>query len=133
MSYCIKDPTDEQILRIYARENNTQRGEDNSAQAGPIASALKVLMKRTFEESRSRSERRGQLARDLKQDSSRLNGYGTVAIERILGLPKHSTSVVIQLANLKASGDSPASSKKSKVNSARSRPHCYKRQYRPPK
>lgn len=48
MSYCIKDPTDEQILRIYARENNTQRGEDNSAQAGPVASALRVLTRNLY-------------------------------------------------------------------------------------
>jgi hypothetical protein len=90
MSYCIKEPSDEQVLRIYARENSTQRGEDNSAQAGPIASAIRLL---ALASSDAKWRERGD------------HGIGARNIAALLGCSRNEGVVIIQLANLKASGD----------------------------
>lgn len=92
----IKDPTDEQVLRIYARENNTQRGEDNSAQAGPIASAIRVA---------ARAMRRATHTGNLSAGTQISKGVGAPTIAKLLGYSRDEVVVVIQLANLKASGD----------------------------
>lgn len=101
MSYCLKDPSDEQILRIYARENNTQRGEDNSAQAGPIASAVKVLARQL-----RRSEKAQAKARRVSTPTSeQKDSIGRNSIAKLCGYEAHSEIVRLQVANLKASGD----------------------------
>ena len=99
MAICFKDPTDERLLRIYARENNTQRGEDNSAQAGPVASAIRLLGRRLTASPRAGKRSDGAAA------SLKAYGIGAPAIASLLGYSQKEAIVKIQLDNLKASGD----------------------------
>jgi hypothetical protein len=43
--YLDPDMTDEVMIRIYARENATQRGQIGTAQAGSVAAAVQYLAK----------------------------------------------------------------------------------------
>lgn len=88
--------SDEQMIRIYARENSTQRGNNSSAIAGTVASALKYLAKQSFGLGPENSGPR-------KQEWSQ--GIGTSQILDFLGegVLKRS-DIEQQLANLRASG-----------------------------
>lgn len=96
--YVVPDMSDEQLIRIYARENSTQRGNNSSAIAGTVASALKFLAKAAYgsdpENSGSTNPERWS------------RGIGTSQILDFLGenVLKRS-DIEQQLANLKSSGD----------------------------
>lgn len=99
---------DPAMIRIYATENATQRGNSSTAIAGSVASAIRFLVKAVMTGNLSgipeRSRRglettRGQLETD--------RGLGEPIITEFLdGIPGiKKNSVTEQLANLKASGD----------------------------
>jgi hypothetical protein len=85
------------VVRIYARENATQRGNTSTALAGSIAAALREIMLRDLFTVEINSEKRGGHNRD---------GIGREAIlAELRGIPGISDNVVRQqLANLKSSG-----------------------------
>ena len=95
--YVVPDMSDEQLIRIYARENSTQRGNNSSAIAGTVASALKYLARQAFGSGSENSEPR---SRGISQ------GIGAPQILEFLGenVLKRS-DIEQQLANLKSSGD----------------------------
>jgi ParB-like nuclease domain len=97
---------DAAMIRVYARENATQRGNTGTAQAGAVASAVRFLAKSiatgtisTIVENVALSEARGNLT------SGR--GLGEPLILDFLArIPGITTRTIRdQLANLKASGD----------------------------
>jgi hypothetical protein len=96
--YVVPDMSDEQLIRIYARENSTQRGNNSSAIAGTVASALKYLARQAFGNSPENS--------GLFDGNSIRQGIGTSQILDFLGenVLKRS-DIEQQLANLKSSGD----------------------------
>jgi hypothetical protein len=90
---------DKAMIRIYARENATQRGNHSTAVAGTVASAVRFLAKAQFLfTGEFTSERQGGAARD---------GIGRDAIcELLVDVPGVTqNSVKEQLANIKKSGD----------------------------
>lgn len=96
---------DSSMIRVYARENATQRNNAGTAVAGSVASAIKYLAKEIMSgtcreiTTRSRETVNGQLA------SGR--GIGEPLVSDFLkGVPGLNQNIVKQqLANLKASGD----------------------------
>lgn len=102
------DMDDAAMVRIYARENATQRGSTSTAIAGSIAAALRFVGKLIF---------MGDVGRILATSPKSLEtlqgqiatqkGIGWDVILRFLqGIPEIDKYVVeTQLANLKASGD----------------------------
>lgn len=96
--YVVNDMPGDQMIRIYARENSTQRGNNATAAAGSVASALKFLAKQAFGNS---PENPGEL-----KGYGTGNGIGTTQILAFLGENVITRSLVEQqLANIKASGD----------------------------
>lgn len=99
------DMDDAALIRVYARENATQRGNTGTAQAGTIAAAIrflaKVVMNGTSVEFNRRSleTARGQIATD--------KGIGReLIVEFLKDVPGvNENSVRQQLAMLKESGD----------------------------
>jgi len=102
----VGDLDDPAMIRVYARENATQRGNSGSAMAGTVASAIRFLAKAVltgtisrFLENLSEAEIRGNL--------TSAKGLGQNVILQFLpsipGLTRY--AVDQQLANLKASGD----------------------------
>jgi ParB/RepB/Spo0J family partition protein len=84
------------MIRIYAKENSTQRGNGSTAVAGTVASAIRFLSKAMFLGSGdfARTEKSRQ---DLGRDS---------ILEFLEGIPGINESTIkAQLANLKESGD----------------------------
>src|SRR4051812_47734699 len=96
---------DASMIRVYARENATQRGSTGAALAGTVAAAIRYLAKGiisgTFSEIRERSleTARGQIATG--------RGIGQrIILEFLEKVPGITRNVVDQqTANLKASGD----------------------------
>jgi hypothetical protein len=90
------DFDDEAVVRIYARENATQRGNTATALAGSVAAAIREILLRTLSS--------GEIARTGGPTE---DGVGRDAIlnelRDIPGVTEH--IVRQQLANLKASGD----------------------------
>jgi len=95
-----RDMDDVSIIRVYARENATQRGNTSSALAGTIASAVRCLLKDAFTE--------GTILTGLgihKPEVVRQGVGGPTILKFLPGIPGiHINSVQHQLANLKASG-----------------------------
>jgi hypothetical protein len=100
------DMDDATMIRIYARENATQRGNLGTAQAGSVASALRFVAKmvlcgvsQEFLRNADIDKIRGNLTSD--------KGLGqTVIVQFLDGVPGINDGTVQQaLANLKASGD----------------------------
>lgn len=97
------------MLRVYARENATQRGNLGAAQVGSVAGAVRLIAKNYLSGGTSvyldgRSPRksetvRGQIASD--------KGLGReIVAEYLNGTPGINVKTVQQaLANIKASGD----------------------------
>jgi ParB/RepB/Spo0J family partition protein len=107
----VGDLDDAAMIRVYARENATQRGNSGVAIAGSIASAIRFLVKqimlgsdqvRKFTDL-SNSEAIARLQGNL----AGRDGLGYALILRFLeGVPGiNESAVTAQLANLKASGD----------------------------
>jgi ParB-like nuclease domain len=91
---------DEAMIRIYARENSTQRGNGSTAVAGTVASAIRYLARQSLTFGREiASEKRGAKVGD--------QGIGEPAISDFFkGQSGIGKSVVRQqLKNLKESGD----------------------------
>ena len=101
----IVDPTDEQIARIYAIENATQRGNSSTALLGSIAAAVKVIARRAYGESPTNI---GLYGSDFKEVSlaNLTQGVGGLQIEAFLkNIPGINTGVIKnQLAILKSTG-----------------------------
>lgn len=102
----VGDLDDLAMIRVYARENATQRGNSGTALAGSIASAIRFLAKAAITGTMSKffdipgeEEVRGNLMSD--------HGLGERVILRFLSeVPGISQNAVRQqIANLKASGD----------------------------
>jgi len=91
------DMDDEQMIRIYARENALQRGNTSTALAGSVAAAVRFKAKQLFIGDSSV----GNPTDEIK------NGIGwTSVLELLDGSPGVNRNTVNQqLANLKASGD----------------------------
>jgi hypothetical protein len=93
------------MVRVYARENATQRGNTGTAQAGSVAAAIRVIAKMVLTgtsgqlDGRSASTIAGQIASE--------KGIGREAVADFLaGVPGiNEKSVQQALSNLKASGD----------------------------
>lgn len=104
----VGDFSDEAMIRVYARENATQRGNSGTALAGSIASAIKFLAKALLTgrdislisdmSPRAIESAQGNLASD--------KGLGEPLITEFLtGVPGLNRRIVTQqLANLKTSG-----------------------------
>lgn len=95
---------DAAMVRVYARENASQRSNNGTAQAGSVASAIRFIAKAAMGGCQeflisSLNEVRGNLASD--------RGIGQkVIVEFLSGVPGITNATVQQaLANLKASGD----------------------------
>ena len=107
----IGDLDDEAMIRVYATENATQRGNSSTAIAGSVASAVRFLAKLFMAGGEVPGIPGKQLLRvnsgyargHLEGDT----GFGGVTVFNFLsgiqGITRH--SVEQQLANLKASGD----------------------------
>jgi hypothetical protein len=99
--FVAKDVTEDGMVRMYARENATQRGNSSTALAGSIAGALKIVAKQAFSEGSGNPE-------PYKVDLDGLSqGVGGTQIEKFLsGVPGINKNIIMQqLALLKASGD----------------------------
>ncbi len=93
----VGDIDDEGMIRIYARENASQRGNGSTAVAGTVASAIRFLARKAFlfaPEFGGKSER-----------GNKTQGIGepeiTAFLQDIPGVYK--STVTAQLGNLKAS------------------------------
>jgi ParB/RepB/Spo0J family partition protein len=100
---------DSAMIRVYARENATQRGNSSTAVAGTVASAVRFLAKAIMVGSAT-SEKIFRSAKELETargifESER--GMGRDIVVRFLdGVPGvNDGTVQQQLANLKSSGD----------------------------
>ena len=93
----VADLDDEAMLRIYARENATQRGNGSTAVAGTVASVIRYLAKEQFLAPEFRSQNGGDKGR---------SGIGEPSIREMLdGVPGVTkNSITEQIANLKKSG-----------------------------
>jgi flagellar biosynthesis GTPase FlhF len=104
----VVDISDADMIRMYANENATQRGNTGTALAGTVASAIKFLLKGIFSGNLA-----GFPARSKKALETLLGQAGTdrgigwdVVLEFLIDIPGVNKNTVIQqLANLKASGD----------------------------
>jgi ParB/Sulfiredoxin domain len=100
------DIDDAAMVRIYARENATQRGNSGTAQAGSVASAIRFIAKAVMggvSQEFLRNEDVPKIRGNLTSDK----GLGQSIIVKFLErVPNINDSTVQQaLANLKASGD----------------------------
>ena len=86
--------TDAEMIRMYALENATQRGNSGTAIAGTVASAVRFLLK-------------GAPVGGLSEIRQLVDGIGwSTVLEFLDGVPGVNRNVINQqLANLKASGD----------------------------
>ncbi len=104
----VAEISDTEMIRMYANENATQRGNDGTAVAGTVASALKFLLKGMFSGNLA-----GFPARSKKALETLLGQAGTerglgwdIILEFLHGIPGvNKNTIMQQLANLKASGD----------------------------
>jgi hypothetical protein len=102
---------DADMLRVYARENATQRGNTGTAMAGSVAGALRLIAKAIFTGNISRileMSERGEQTIVGKASTGNGEGIGEPLLTRffhqqhIPGMGRY--TVEQQLANLKASG-----------------------------
>ena len=96
------------IIRVYATENATQRGNTSTAVTGSVASALRYLVKAILKNDEGIWQicQKGDLEK-IRGNLTSEKGIGRDIIERFLvGVPGINESVIKdQLANLKVSGD----------------------------
>lgn len=102
----VGDFDDAAMIRVYARENATQRGNSGTAMAGTVASAIRFLAKAVLTGTLSR------FLESVSEDHVRAHltserGLGQNVILQFLPRIPGITDYVVQqqLANLKASGD----------------------------
>lgn len=90
----VPDISDADMIRMYANENATQRGNSGTAVAGSVASAVRYLLK-------------GSLIGELPEIRQLVDGIGwSIVLEFLSNIPGiNKNTVTQQLANLKASGD----------------------------
>jgi ParB-like nuclease domain len=109
--YVVEDLSDSDMVRIYSRENATQRGNSGTAMAGSVAAALRLLAKALLTGNLSRileTSERGKQTILGSLTAPDAEGMGTPLIQRyfhdqhIPGMGEY--TVTQQLANLKASG-----------------------------
>lgn len=100
------------MVRVYARENATQRGNTGTAQAGSVAAAIRFIAKAVLGGVSSEFRRNDGTRLDIDVDKVRGNiqtdrGIGRDAIAEVLKeVPDiNVTSVNQALVNLKSSGD----------------------------
>ncbi len=100
---------DATMIRIYARENSTQRGTSTgTARAGSVAAALRMVAHDVFTGDISRNlEISARAAECAQGNAASVKGIGADLISRYLaGIPSVTTYTVQQdLGSLKASGD----------------------------
>lgn len=89
----VKDYDDEAMVRIYSEENASHRGHSASAQAGSVASAIRIALWQDFWLDKLSSQNRTD------------QGIGVPRICKILGGSLGERAIKDQLAILKASGD----------------------------
>jgi hypothetical protein len=98
----VADIDDATAIRIYARENATQRGNSGTAQTGTVAAAVKFLAKGLLTGSpeirRSSPEALGNLQSDKGLGENLITDF----LKGVPGINKN--TVMQQLANLKSSG-----------------------------
>ena len=90
----VSNITDAEMIRMYALENATQRGNSGTAITGTVASAVRFLLK-------------GALVGELSEIRQLVDGIGwSTVLEFLDGVPGVNRNVINQqLANIKASGD----------------------------
>jgi hypothetical protein len=100
------DMDDAAMVRVYARENATQRGNSGTAQAGSVASAIRFIAKAVMSGCAQEFLRSSDVDK-IRGNLTGNQGIGHSVIVRFLdGVPGICESTVQQaLANLKASGD----------------------------
>ena len=101
---------DQAMIRIYATENATQRGNSGLAMMGSVASAVRYLVKAILKGDEHFSqiwEKSSKALDSLRGNIANDRGLGAPIIERFLtGIPGVNKSMIThQIANLKASGD----------------------------
>jgi hypothetical protein len=98
---------DAAMVRIYARENATQRGNTGTAQTGSVAAAVRLLAKACLGGSGEFSRSNRLSLEEIRGNLASEKGLGRDMIVRFLdGIPGiNDYSVKEALANLKASGD----------------------------
>lgn len=106
----VGDLDDASMIRVYARENATQRGNSSTAVAGTVASAVRFLAKIFMTQEVSQiCETFGWSLQQASQSKAALtkDGVGEHAITRLLtNVPGiNEPAVKQQLASLKSSGD----------------------------
>ena len=105
----VGDWDDQAMIRVYARENATQRGNSGLAVAGSVASALKYLLKGVLTDDKRLSQfwDSPHAFEQLKKAIASEKGLGApIILEFLAGIPGINKSIVThQIANLKASGD----------------------------
>jgi ParB/RepB/Spo0J family partition protein len=108
--FVAEEMDDTAMLRIYARENATQRGNTGTGHAGSVACALRVLAKAVMTGSLGRILPRSQKAEEtIRGNLTAASGEGIgwrLILDCLGRIPGYSEySVKEELANLKASGD----------------------------
>jgi hypothetical protein len=108
--FVAEDMDDAAMVRIYARENATQRGNSGTALAGSVASAVRLLAKAAMTEQLSTIVESSRHAEDVTRGhltSGEGEGLGEPLIHRLLhSVPEIGLRAIReQLANLKASGE----------------------------
>lgn len=107
--YVTEDMDDATMVRVYARENATQRGTTSTALAGTIASAWRLLTKVALTDANAGefSSIRRNTKEKVKTNIMEGEGIGReVLLGFLAGIPGiNEYSIKQQLANLKASGD----------------------------
>ncbi|MCP3471441.1 ParB/RepB/Spo0J family partition protein [Bradyrhizobium sp. CCGUVB1N3] len=95
------------MIRIYARENATQRGQSGTAQVGTVAAALRYLAKQIMTGGVSRDFARNHDLDKLQGNIASAKGIGepiiTEFLQNVPDINEH--TVRQQLAVLKSSGD----------------------------
>jgi hypothetical protein len=104
--YVVEEMDDESLVRVYARENATQRGNSGTSQIGSIASAIKYLARLAMGGGSSHKFVRTQLEA-IAGNFASSKGIGMTSIARVLeGTPGINEASINQaLANLKTSGN----------------------------
>ena len=99
-----RDMTDDEMVRVYARENATQRGNSGAARTGSVASALGMVARKVLGGVSVGSNRHSQDI--INGQAAGSKGIGREAItEYLSGIPGINDNTVRQdLANLKSSG-----------------------------
>ncbi len=104
----VPDISDADMIRMYANENATQRGNSGTAIAGTVASAIRFLLKGLFTGNLRENSLRSKKSMEVtlgQAGTDRGIGYDII-LELLDGIPGINVGTVKQqLANLKASGD----------------------------